>query len=98
MKSSGGERRKSHPVRWSSLSRLTLWAKEYLASSDAQLLYWSPTYGAVLVFHVWTHRRSVATLLLVQIEELVFSIQSDSLSEHKPKGIVKGFSLIQVQF
>ena len=55
-------------------SDLTFGTEEYLASSDAQLLYWSPTYGAVLVFHVWTHRRSVATLRPVKIEELVFSI------------------------
>ena len=69
-----------------------------MASPDAQLLYESPAHRAVLVSHVWTHRRSVAALLPVKIEELVFSIQSDSLSEDELDAVAKGSSFVQVQF
>jgi len=63
-------------------SNLALGAEIYVAASHTQLLYGSSTYWAVLLFHVWTHSWRVAAWMVIEVIELVFSLEPDSLLQH----------------
>jgi len=58
-------------IRFFKFSYLTFGAKIYVASSNAQLLDRRPTDWAVILFHVWAHGWRVATLVPIEIQELV---------------------------
>ena len=87
----------NHFARAVSSLYLTLRTEVYMATSNTQLLDGSSTYWTSLLFHVWTHDWSVATLISIKVIELVFSLQSDSLLKQKSYGIIKDFSFTLIQ-
>lgn len=61
-------------------SDLTRGTEVHMAASDTQFLYGSPTHWAGLLFHAWTHCRRVASLISIEVKELVLSAEPESLA------------------